>query len=195
MADKRGGELYFSTAQGPTFYLSVCLLIILNTVALILLTVISHGTGHNTDSLEYLFSVCSVVETLLLRFSWNSTSHNYQFIYHINRQDISLKFFIRSEIIYVCNRSSNSTTKIWYLFLDWVTFYLWSFLYFLWFIAIFTACFLLSISFLLLLICKLFTGLLWLFCHGHNFFFIPNVFRIFVTSSLLKLLNIISGQC
>jgi len=39
LADKRGGELYFSTAHGPTFYFSVCLLIILNTVALILLTV------------------------------------------------------------------------------------------------------------------------------------------------------------
>jgi len=51
MADTRGGELYFSTAHRPTFYFSVCLLIILNTVALIFLIVISHGTGQNKDSL------------------------------------------------------------------------------------------------------------------------------------------------
>jgi len=51
MADKVGGELYVSTAHGPTFYFSVSLLIILNTVALILLTVISHGTDHNKNSL------------------------------------------------------------------------------------------------------------------------------------------------
>ena len=46
-----GRELDFSTAHGPTFYFSVCLLIILKTVSLILLTVIIHVTGHDTDSL------------------------------------------------------------------------------------------------------------------------------------------------
>jgi len=51
MADKRGGVIYFSTAHAPTFYFSICLLIIVKTVALILLTVISHVTGNNTDSL------------------------------------------------------------------------------------------------------------------------------------------------
>jgi len=51
MADKRCGELYFFTTHGHTFYLSVFLLITLNTVALISLTVICHDTGHNTDSL------------------------------------------------------------------------------------------------------------------------------------------------
>ena len=43
--------LSLATAHGPTFYFSVYLLIILNTVELILLTVISHATGQNTDSL------------------------------------------------------------------------------------------------------------------------------------------------
>ena len=50
-SDDRGGELYFTTAHGHYFYLSVCLLIILNTVALIFSIVISHGTAHNKDSL------------------------------------------------------------------------------------------------------------------------------------------------
>jgi len=45
------GELYISTAHRHYFCLSVCLLIILNTVALIFLIVISHGTAHNKDSL------------------------------------------------------------------------------------------------------------------------------------------------
>jgi len=51
MVDKRGGKLYISTAHVHTFYLSVCLLIILNTIALIFLIVISYGTGHNKRSL------------------------------------------------------------------------------------------------------------------------------------------------
>src|SRR6218665_1968059 len=50
-SDDRGGELYFFTAHGHYFCLSVCLLIILNTVALIFSIVISHGTAHNQDSL------------------------------------------------------------------------------------------------------------------------------------------------
>jgi len=54
MADKRAGELDFSTAHGPTFYFSECLLIILNTVALALFTVISHGAGHNSDNTDSL---------------------------------------------------------------------------------------------------------------------------------------------
>jgi len=37
--------------DGHYFYLSVCLLIMLNTVALILSLVISNGTAHYKDSL------------------------------------------------------------------------------------------------------------------------------------------------
>ena len=50
-SDDRGGELYFSTTQRHYFCLSVCLLIILSTVALIFSTVNSHGSTHNKDSL------------------------------------------------------------------------------------------------------------------------------------------------
>jgi len=52
-SDDRGGKFYFSTAHGHYFCLSVCLLIILNTAALVFSIVrpISHGTAHNKDSL------------------------------------------------------------------------------------------------------------------------------------------------
>ena len=92
-----------------------------------------------------------MVETFLLRlgtFSWivtrdshqtisqfptfrrifNFTSLIYQLISHIN-PDIHEKlqawtFLMCTKIIYVCSRSSNSTTKTWYLFMDcdtWLT--------------------------------------------------------------------------
>ena len=72
--------------------------------------------------MAYWFSVCSVVETFLGRFSWNFTSFTYHSMSHINPeifgqcQDISAwNFWVCSEIIYVCRGGSNSTTKTWYL--------------------------------------------------------------------------------
>jgi len=65
--DDRGGELYLSTAHGHYFCLSVCLLIILNTVALIFSIVTSHGTP-GTAIIKIQFSACTVVETFLGRF-------------------------------------------------------------------------------------------------------------------------------
>src|SRR6218665_1571585 len=60
-SDKRGGELYLSTAHRHYFSLSVCLLIILNTVALIFSIVISHGTPGTAlikiDSNREIFSL------------------------------------------------------------------------------------------------------------------------------------------
>ena len=50
-SDDRDGELNFSTAHRHYFCLSVCLSIILNTVALIFSIVISHGTADNKDIL------------------------------------------------------------------------------------------------------------------------------------------------
>jgi len=119
-SDDRVGELYLSTAHGHYFCLSVCL-IILNTVAQTFSIAISHGTPGtaiikiHSNREAYWFSVCSVAETFLGRFSWNFTSLTYQFISHLNPdifgkwQDISLNFLICSEIIYVCSGSSNST--------------------------------------------------------------------------------------
>jgi len=80
---------------------------------------------------QHWFSVCSVVETFLGRFSWNFTSLTYQFISHINPyifgkwQDVSAwNFLLCLEIISVCSGSSNSTTETWYLVMDcdtWLT--------------------------------------------------------------------------
>ena len=90
LSDDMCGELYFPTVLGHYFCLSGCLLIILNTVALIFSIVISHGTPgtpiikiHSNRGL-LIFSVFCGIDTFLGRFSRNFTSLTYQFISYIN---------------------------------------------------------------------------------------------------------------
>ena len=92
----------FSTAHSHYFCLSVCQLIILNTLALIYSTVISHAVVQPTIKIHsnrglLIFSVFygrNYSRPIFLKF----TSLTYQFVSHINPdifgkwQDISLKF-------------------------------------------------------------------------------------------------------